>query len=480
MGLAASQGRLLMLTMRQSDVEGQLQFVANQRLSLSRQSSNLSSEHNKALSARKLEWSVDGNSSNLTYDLIMAPTAANIANQYLVADANGRVILNDSYADLLGGQGVNSGSAPLALTKENFLINKMGITSTDAQKYINNYVSSTTPIGGGTTVDPAMTLINISTLIADITDITSEFPGVSVGEYPASGNGFPVDDTYTVSTPCYEDMRQKFKDLQTNLNSFKTSSAYQDYTATQKSYVNNMLQNIDLAIFALDDAKSSGDKWNRAGDLAAIKVVFEGQRLGMVVQNTDWGGRDNGEANAYDHADDILHQKITNYNGSIPYSNNMLDMLELVTKINSTSGSPNGGGVATPTKQDIANYYINLYNQIEKGWVRNSAIGASDGKYLQNLILNGSAFLYKCNNGAWSLSSSSDANSPVRNVADEEAISTEEANYEAMKDRLDYKEKMLDVEQNNLDTERASIVTEMESVQKIIDTNIKKFKMFEA
>lgn len=494
MGLAASQGRLLMLTMRQSDVEGKLQFVANQRLSLSRQSSELSSQHNKALSARKLLWSTDEGTSNLTYDLLMTPTASNMANQYLAADANGRVILNDKFANIWGN--ATSGNNAGSVTCVQFLrANMPSINQTTAEQYIIAHG----PAAGTTdpSANPVTAAGNIATSLSNVLNVIG-YVGVLDGT--ASSTGFPVDNNNNISLPCYTSLKQEFETIRQNLVNIKNSAAYASYSAVQKTYVTTMTTNVDTALRALESAKNDTDAAHRRGALATIKAIFEGTPFGTTIPGASvhpdtkdagsmdgiprtskhWWGYDG--TNNEGWACTFAGVNFTNALGitySDYYKNNMTDLNTLLTETVTRSSL---GTTPISAEQSQANFYINIYDQIaSKGWVRNSGLSTdTTGKYFQNLILNGSAFLYKYSSGVWSLSSASDAESPVRNVADEEAIAREESNYEALKDRLDYKEKLLDVEQNNLDTERASIVTEMESVQKIIDNNIKKFKMFEA
>lgn len=550
MGLAASQGRLLMLTMRQSDVEGKLQFVANQRLSLSRQTSNLSSEHNRALNARKLEWSVDGSTSNLTYDLFMNPTASSIANQYLVADSNGRVILDDSYSNIFGN--ASSGSNAGSVTCPQFLANRMHISESAAQTFI---ISSASNPDAPTGVDINQSYFSLaegidglqSLLIKDFSNVSDSYDNYAYDMYTAiseidsninlqiqnvsglsadelgrmnmstntymSDEGVPSKLTYNASTGDTDNNpltygRNSELDallrLKRNIGSIKTLLDSYSSTPNGKYGADDLKKMLGTAISMLLMGGKSTDYLSSIPNLANCAgqlLSTGGDRWGYDREGKD-GPLPNDILLDYSFGKfsglnyDSKGQWSTTQGGATAYnrdSGNFTENLETLSNtlkqarirnnkpVQSTSTNGNTGVPTAPTEQNIADFYINIYNQISsKGWVRNSAIGGSDGKYLQNLILNGSAFLYKCNNGAWSLSSASDSESPIRNVADEEAVAREESNYEAEKDRLDYKEKMLDVEQNNLDTERASITTEMESVQKIIDNNIKKFKMFEA
>ena len=64
MGLAASQARMLFLTARKNDVEFSQMKIADDKLSLSRNTEELSDDYNRALNARKLTWAVDGSSTS--------------------------------------------------------------------------------------------------------------------------------------------------------------------------------------------------------------------------------------------------------------------------------------------------------------------------------------------------------------------------------------------------------------------------------
>lgn len=60
MGLAASQGRMLTLTGRKSDLEYRAQIISNRRMMLAMQTSQLAGNYSNALSNRKMEVKVDG------------------------------------------------------------------------------------------------------------------------------------------------------------------------------------------------------------------------------------------------------------------------------------------------------------------------------------------------------------------------------------------------------------------------------------
>ncbi len=81
MGLSASQGRLLMLTARQNDLEFQAQQISQQRLSLATKLDDISQEYETAVSNRQMIIAMqdsDGTSilSNLTYSKLVSGAAA--------------------------------------------------------------------------------------------------------------------------------------------------------------------------------------------------------------------------------------------------------------------------------------------------------------------------------------------------------------------------------------------------------------------
>ncbi|MEI7474606.1 MAG: hypothetical protein WCK67_07480 [bacterium] len=60
MGLAASQGRMLTLTSRKSDLEYRAQIISNRRIMLSMQTSELSRQYSEALNNRIMKVKTDG------------------------------------------------------------------------------------------------------------------------------------------------------------------------------------------------------------------------------------------------------------------------------------------------------------------------------------------------------------------------------------------------------------------------------------
>jgi len=109
MGLAASQARLLTITARKADCEFLSMSLSHQKLSLSRDMENVSSEYQKALNQTKLVYDYYGSgdkSMALSYGLLMTPSIYNDYYPKLVTDPTNRVILNGAYAAAARAAGI--------------------------------------------------------------------------------------------------------------------------------------------------------------------------------------------------------------------------------------------------------------------------------------------------------------------------------------------------------------------------------------
>lgn len=102
MGLAASQARFLAITSRKMNCEFESMQIAQQKLSVTREQQKAAQEYQDALTATKLVWDADSNCDgtgdvyNLSYDLMMTPSALNEYDAFLVTDTQGRVVLSES------------------------------------------------------------------------------------------------------------------------------------------------------------------------------------------------------------------------------------------------------------------------------------------------------------------------------------------------------------------------------------------------
>lgn len=109
MGLAAAQARLLTITARKSDCEFQSMSLSHQKIALSRDMENVSTEYQNALNQTKLVYDYYGSGTSemdLTYGLLMTPLVYNDYYPKLVTDSQNRVVLNSSYAAAAKAAGI--------------------------------------------------------------------------------------------------------------------------------------------------------------------------------------------------------------------------------------------------------------------------------------------------------------------------------------------------------------------------------------
>ncbi len=111
MGLAASQARFLGITMRKANCEFKSTELAQQRLELTNQMTDIAQEYSNALNSTRLVWendAVDG-TFGLSYSLLMMPQAANDFNPYMVTTKTGAVVLSEKYAAAAKAAGISMG-----------------------------------------------------------------------------------------------------------------------------------------------------------------------------------------------------------------------------------------------------------------------------------------------------------------------------------------------------------------------------------
>ncbi len=102
MGLAASQARFLAITSRKMNCEFQSMQIAQEKLSVTRELQKAADEYQNSLNATKLIWDADNNgdgtgtSYDLSYAIMMTPSALNEYDPYLITDTQGKIVLDES------------------------------------------------------------------------------------------------------------------------------------------------------------------------------------------------------------------------------------------------------------------------------------------------------------------------------------------------------------------------------------------------
>jgi len=109
MGLAASQARFLCLTARKADCEYKSTELAQQKLEITNQLSDISGNYAQAMQSTKLMWSNEAVAADygVSYNLLMSPSATNDYNPYMITTPSGAVVLNSEYAAAARAAGIS-------------------------------------------------------------------------------------------------------------------------------------------------------------------------------------------------------------------------------------------------------------------------------------------------------------------------------------------------------------------------------------
>lgn len=109
MGLAATQARFLGITARKATCEFESMQIAQQKLSITRELEKATQEYQSALNASKLIWDPDGSGENtydLSYNIMMTPSAVNNYAPYMISARDGKIVLNGKMAAAAEAAGI--------------------------------------------------------------------------------------------------------------------------------------------------------------------------------------------------------------------------------------------------------------------------------------------------------------------------------------------------------------------------------------
>lgn len=139
MGLAASQARFLAITARKANCEFQSMQIAQEKLSTTRELERATEEYQSSLNKTKLVWDPDGSGENafdLSYDLMMRPSAVNNYIPYLMTTRDGRIVLDSKMAAAARQAGIPEGGCERSAALYEKFLNQMvkngGMSETSA------------------------------------------------------------------------------------------------------------------------------------------------------------------------------------------------------------------------------------------------------------------------------------------------------------------------------------------------------------
>ena len=199
MGLAASQARFLGITLRKANCEFKSTELAQQKLELTNQMTDISQEYSNALNATKLIWHNEmacdsfGNPMDmgLSYGLLMMPSVANDYNPYMVSSRSGAIVLNAKFADAARLAGISmAGGIPSEEGRNKFI------------KALANQLVFADPNDAYAKGDKNNNLITKTTCAI----LTDENPVKDVGWHSSAGMGAVPKDKGVASITTLDDL----------------------------------------------------------------------------------------------------------------------------------------------------------------------------------------------------------------------------------------------------------------------------------
>jgi len=161
MGLAAGQARLLTITGRKSDCEFESMRLSHQKIALARELADLSNEYQNSLTKTKLFYDYYGTgdlSNQLSYGILMQPSALNNYMPTILTDSMGRVALNGKLAQAAALAGIPQeglGTLPSDEMRNRFIqsLATAGVITPTLSETIQGLpYNQNAGLGGGTTV----------------------------------------------------------------------------------------------------------------------------------------------------------------------------------------------------------------------------------------------------------------------------------------------------------------------------------------
>lgn len=533
MGLAASQARLLMLTARKDDIEGQLMRLANTKLTMARRSAAIAREYTDALNTQKLMFNNGTKDVDVTYgNLVNANAQCMITNSY------GAVVLNDGLWSALGSPADGSQISNSDSNAKAFIAKAAGVSENSID--LSTLKSNTAPQKNDKaapvpTKEVTYSDSDIFGYLNDKYQANAEAPMKDFfgndhyyspdGITPNSGgantasfcfwqgtSGELDNQKSTIATALKGGLNTMMDDASEALKSLPAFSglSIDSYIALAKKettnyFVNQLMTNVivdgneneywETAKYAnnscnIFDNGVGGDNDSNKHELIidpnqVIKLFlnfFDDACNGSLNDSNvkDYYKKDQQTTSRgiKDHYQIDGHDRYYNFKKVDSVARDGDNGEDVVIHV-PTTGSTDKTTPTPATPAQAMAYYYGLFQQIcQNGWVHDSAVGTNKD-YLQGQIQGGCYYVDHYSNGAWSNYSLGASDSPITSQDDEAAQKQAEAKRDADKDEIDYKEKIIDVTMNDLDTERQATTTDIDSVKKIIDKNMDMFKFMQ-
>ena len=543
MGLAAGQARLLTITGRKSDCEYQSMKLSHQKIALARELADLSNEYQNSLDQTKLIYDYYGKgdtSTQLSYGILMNPSALNDYMPITVTDSMGRITLNSKYANVAREAGIPQeglGTLPSENIRKKFIQGLVGeglITEDMGTRILKVPYNQNAGFGGDVTVATTTQEGNYTDLLKyieenctdsyDLKNITNGVKNaktndgaqdadsdelksttlhnlltshVIISACGDDGNKWPDDEAKSLANNLSSDASGLFAWLEDELSKVLGVNTYAQqalaYATKQMSMMFDTSSYTSIESISgtrRDVGRRTETKKCRKGNIDASKnlIGFSYSKLSMGV------GRKRRNPTIAIDLSNLAQAYLTHFADYMNGISKVDDKGIQVFDVN--QGQTIGSHLAKDNKtyqyiwkagtsvssDDMAQatFYDTLFNQIcANGWTENNQI--EDKTYLQQMLQSGMLYLSKTKDDGYYYQENYATDSYIKEIEDDTKVAQAEAKYTTEKAKLNAKEETLDLKMKNLDTEISSLSTEYDTVKNAISKNIEKsFKRYNA
>ena len=519
MGMAASQGRLLMMTARLSNNEFEQQCVAYSKQRLADDSLDANDRYLDAMNATKYQIITGYNGTNatfenVTYNQLTGFNHVAVGKQYIVSDNQGRIVVSDKLAQAFeGGNG-----------DYNKFLAKMGITQCDiditdkenAEQLIHEawdkYLVS---VYDGKNDRPDIEHIssfNYEGFSDELFDgyATYKIDKFKINENDESEEGFPVSKAYKNDLPYYYIERYEVQPvkvydenneevLDENGNP-KFECVYQDSKG-----IYHTLKNVDVTYSEEDNRFTYAFKDKNGTDVTATSnlTTLYVNRDAMdpdspqiyTTKQEKVNVQDDGTYKSEEGRDLALSSTVQAifYDGATDEQRNLYDYALSLTE--AFYHSPDN---ELNNDANMQVYYKNIYNQmttrgyttynrmIKEGYMNatetDERVAFADDQWLITQLKQGKLTIsYYSAVDKEFIKTTLDDDESITEKEDKAKIKLAEQVYNTSMDRIEKEDKMFDLKLNKLESEHSALQTEYESVAKVISKNVEKsFSTFNA
>lgn len=547
MGLAASQARFLAITARKTDCELKSTQLAQDKLSVTNELTEATEQYQSALNATKLIWDTDGSGLNMyevSYDLLMTPSALNMYDPYLVTDPSGRIALDARLAAAAIAAGIDpkGGTTASEAGREDFinaLVTAGAITGSTGATILENAYSESAGVGGiplDKTAAYAVSNETLANYLSDeayklnIKDVLGDFGETEFATGKKGGVNIAINGNAMSSVDSMKELT--LGDLLQNEYTFLASGGDNEGVAPGSNNCKEFMNAVfgcksseDILELSVNTTSIFGkiatmltnllgidDASLKALDFAYNKIMQSYTNHNNVISAGKPGSTTsayndaNAKANEYNAvvytSDEDLNKKENAYNAVnltnlvksflTYYAQQLSSSDYLVSRIDERSYYVTDDfnymytlrNEEAVTEKDllITDFYNSLYNNIcASGWTGAYADYLGDEDYFQNALKNGQLFVSVLATDGYYYQEVYNDNGYMVEVTDDDAIAQAELEFEIIKSKLNAKEEKLDIEMKNVDMEISSLTTEYDTVKNLISKNIEKvFTMFQS